>query len=104
MKVHQHPPTPPAGNPELQYGMPHLVQHNAHVPYGYDEEEYLHPGQHHGSYATPMMPQELSTHLGEHYMIQGYGHPQYPDLQDQSRVGLGIAMVGRFNRCSMFPC
>jgi len=72
--IQQQPPTP-GGSSELEYGLHHLVQHNASASFQHGMEGYLHARQPSG-YGSP-------------------GQMQYPDLHDPAEVGLGIQFVRR---------
>lgn len=88
--VKQRPPSPaPSNGGELQYGLHHLVQHNAAIhyqpqQYTFEEAGYAHSGTN-ASYGSPP-----SGHL----MADQYGRVLYHGAYRESNdVGLGIQYV-----------
>ncbi|KAF2804804.1 uncharacterized protein BDZ99DRAFT_451245 [Mytilinidion resinicola] len=69
----QQPPTPPNGSAELQYGLHHLIQHNAgwNLQYDGQEAQYLsRPGSHYDSPAPIFTPVYRKRRKGKRLMAQ----------------------------------
>lgn len=92
--VQQHPPTPPSGNIELQYGLHHLINHNTghHCHHDHREAQYLNrQGSTYGS-PSPMMQEVGSQQSSEHFQIQQFESGPYLDPHG-GEFGLGIQYV-----------
>lgn len=92
--VKQHPPTPPNGNIELQYGLHHLVNHNVGPDYHHDYQEAQYLSRQGSAYGSPApMMQELgSQQSDDHFQNQQFQSGPYPDPHSGA-FGLGIQYV-----------
>jgi hypothetical protein len=90
----QKPPTPPNGSAELQYGLHHLVQHNAGRSLQYDggDAQYLSRQGSHFNSPAPMFHDISSQNSIDHFSNQHFDVGGYPEPHGHD-MGLGIHYV-----------